>query len=713
MARTVNFSYRRGGGSSLEIMFGELLFQPTLMHSVGTATAVIPAPTKADLIDGKATLTGVVPTPAPVGGMIEWAYKVTVKDRHGNSYEWLVGVPDGVDPIDFTSLPRYSETRPPVFGEGPPGAPGNAATVAVGTVVSGATPAVVNSGTPTNAVLDFTLAKGDKGDTGSPGAGVPVGGTALQVIRKSADNTTTEWATLPLATTSTDGQMPKGDKAKLDEATLAPVGGTLALRHWSGSLQVKTGASADDATSREFVEGALAVKQDKPEKLVWDKTKTHIATHRLGGSHMLQCTMAAAKANMAMGATTLDLDVRMTIDKTLLVAHDNYLIAETTAPAGTWETTYSTNTPGIQVKANIQQAGVWPNQPVSTVEDFFREFGDKAFIVVELKNILIGPYTIALDELNRLVNKYELKDSVIVSIYASVYSTHAALVKSRGFILQTYFDSAFPDFDSPSIIPTYTPLSDQIALSSVNSNSTISAWVATGKQIWCSPGGRQFRWAELQALGVKGMTDNTAIHAAGLGGGAYLSPYELGLWGNGDLPTLGDSLPTLLEAGGLRFNQSVADWQAMLMGDYSKLPGTYNLDFQVKFTTIVGGTPWFGFYICAPTDASIKWYSDPSPGGYQVTFHPKTGRLGLYKKVGGSGTTLISTPAGSTVTAGGTVYGRISVSPTSITLEQRTAFGGGSVITSGTTNDTTFRGSFTHAAQYGNGADATLERFKR
>jgi hypothetical protein len=36
--------------------------------------------------------------------------------------------------------------------------------------------------------------KGDKGDTGSAGAGVPAGGSALQVMRKSADNTTIEWA---------------------------------------------------------------------------------------------------------------------------------------------------------------------------------------------------------------------------------------------------------------------------------------------------------------------------------------------------------------------------------------------------------------------------------------------------------------------------------------------------------------------------------------
>lgn len=191
MARTINFEFRKGSGAPVEIMFGEVTLTPTLMHSVGTS-AVIPAPTKADLVDGKATMPNVAPSPEPVAGQVEWAYKVVVKDRHGKHYEWLVGVPDALPAINFIALPRYSETKPPLFGQGEQGVPGTAATIAVGTVSSGPTPAVTNTGTSSNAVLNFTLAKGDKGDAG---AGVPSGGSALQVIRKNAGNTTTEWAT--------------------------------------------------------------------------------------------------------------------------------------------------------------------------------------------------------------------------------------------------------------------------------------------------------------------------------------------------------------------------------------------------------------------------------------------------------------------------------------------------------------------------------------
>lgn len=192
MARNVEFNFRKGGGSSVELMFGAVSLQPTMLHSVGTS-AVIPAPSKFDLIAGLATATNVAPSPDPVDGKVAWAYKVVVSDRHGRTFEFLVGVPDGVPPINFVDLPTYTETQAPAFGVGPAGPAGAAATVAVGTVSSGASPAVVNSGTSTNAVLDFTL---QQGPVGPAGVGLPAGGTALQYVRKNAGNTTTEWATL-------------------------------------------------------------------------------------------------------------------------------------------------------------------------------------------------------------------------------------------------------------------------------------------------------------------------------------------------------------------------------------------------------------------------------------------------------------------------------------------------------------------------------------
>jgi hypothetical protein len=188
-------SARRGAGAPAEILYGTVTFKPTLAHSRSTSI-VLPAPTTFDLVDGEVVATNVQPTPDPVAGQIEWAYEVTFKDRHSKTYSFLVGVPDSTTQVNFTSLPRYFETKPPLFGQGPKGEPGEAATVAVGTVTGGTTAAVTNTGTNSDAVLNFVLPKGDKGDTG---AGVPAGGTSLQYIRKNSGNTGTEWATLSKA----------------------------------------------------------------------------------------------------------------------------------------------------------------------------------------------------------------------------------------------------------------------------------------------------------------------------------------------------------------------------------------------------------------------------------------------------------------------------------------------------------------------------------
>lgn len=68
---------------------------------------------------------------------------------------------------------------------------GEAATLEVGTVTSGTTAEVVNVGDEQHAILNITLEKGDKGDTGD---GIPEGGAPLQVVRKTTDGATTEWA---------------------------------------------------------------------------------------------------------------------------------------------------------------------------------------------------------------------------------------------------------------------------------------------------------------------------------------------------------------------------------------------------------------------------------------------------------------------------------------------------------------------------------------
>ena len=69
---------------------------------------------------------------------------------------------------------------------------GEAATLGIGSVVSGPTAGVINVGDEQHAILNITLEKGDKGDTGN---GVPDAGEAFQLIRMDEIAGTTEWVT--------------------------------------------------------------------------------------------------------------------------------------------------------------------------------------------------------------------------------------------------------------------------------------------------------------------------------------------------------------------------------------------------------------------------------------------------------------------------------------------------------------------------------------
>ena len=100
----------------------------------------------------------------------------------------LIKTPDGGFYFDDSQFDvDYEENLVTLIdggGAGPQGPAGQAATIQIGSVTSGDAPAVTNSGTETEAVLDFVLQqgpagpqgpKGDKGETGDIGPQGPEG----------------------------------------------------------------------------------------------------------------------------------------------------------------------------------------------------------------------------------------------------------------------------------------------------------------------------------------------------------------------------------------------------------------------------------------------------------------------------------------------------------------------------------------------------------
>jgi hypothetical protein len=99
----------------------------------------------------------------------------------------------------------------PQGDQGPQGVAGTAATIAIGTVTTGtagSSAVVTNSGTSTTAVLNFTIPKGDTGDSATVTAGTGITVTDGEVALSSTLYTPLEYIQTPVGTTAQRPQTP-------------------------------------------------------------------------------------------------------------------------------------------------------------------------------------------------------------------------------------------------------------------------------------------------------------------------------------------------------------------------------------------------------------------------------------------------------------------------------------------------------------------------
>jgi hypothetical protein len=151
--------------------------------------------------------------------------------------------------------------------------PAAAVTIQIGDVVSGAVPSITNVGTINEAVLNFVLPKGDKGD---PGA-FPSGGSVRQfIVKKSTTDFDIEWSFLQAA------DMPTGiDAAKIGTGVVSNTefgyldGVTSAIQtQLNGKQATLTNPVTGTGTSGQvtYFSGTSAVTGSN--NLFWDNTNT-------------------------------------------------------------------------------------------------------------------------------------------------------------------------------------------------------------------------------------------------------------------------------------------------------------------------------------------------------------------------------------------------------------------------------------------------------
>lgn len=99
MARTINFEFAQGGGQV--ISNGDLTFEPTRNWTSG-AKVVVPSSDSIPLVNGQATIPNVESTPTAADG---WRYQVQLFTPDRKIHMWVVEVPTGTTPINFSALP--------------------------------------------------------------------------------------------------------------------------------------------------------------------------------------------------------------------------------------------------------------------------------------------------------------------------------------------------------------------------------------------------------------------------------------------------------------------------------------------------------------------------------------------------------------------------------------------------------------------------------
>lgn len=112
MARTINFSFTQGGGSTFTS--GLVTLAPTHTRTEGT-TIVLPSAVQIELVDGSGSIPNVEPTPTATDG---WRYQVRIEATDRRVHHFLVEVPTGTTPINFSVLPVVSSMTLPIDATG-------------------------------------------------------------------------------------------------------------------------------------------------------------------------------------------------------------------------------------------------------------------------------------------------------------------------------------------------------------------------------------------------------------------------------------------------------------------------------------------------------------------------------------------------------------------------------------------------------------------
>jgi glycerophosphoryl diester phosphodiesterase/lysophospholipase L1-like esterase len=448
-----------------------------------------------------------------------------------------------------------------------------------------------------------------------------------------------------------------------------------------------------------------SVVPDRPDLVGTLLTGGGYVWHRGGGDVHPEHTLEAYLLAQDKGGLAIEVSAQRAKDGALFCLHDvgSTGLERTTSLTGDIKDRYSIEllrTPIVDYGTTYLGAA-WPSVHLPLVSFVLDQLVGKVVIFFEPKDAGTAASTAMLD----LIRQYAEPGKSIVWKYFREASgappNHALSAQAAGLRQWVYMDAV----DSDSLIGTVAAYADIIGMPVEASDAKITTAVGTGTPVMVWAVRRRWERTRLAGLGVGLFMCTNPEYVSTSTAARTTDAFHVGARIAGDLPCSDSWLPTYDAATGTVALQPSTSSGLVLgsMCPIANAVASYEITFAFQWPQLPGDTSTHAdVFFGHADDRPYVHQGTSNVGGYHLVARAN-GQWQLYSHAAGSGTgTQLATQTNTAIAAGAWVTGKITVTPSDVTI-QRTDLAG----TPLTVANTTYRGGY-FGITSGSSSTATL-----
>ncbi len=380
-------------------------------------------------------------------------------------------------------------------------------------------------------------------------------------------------------------------------------------------------------------------------------------------------TLEAYRASLDDGAQFVEVDCYKLSDGTLAVVHDDTLERVTNRTGAVTSIANLSDWRQVRVlgdKLVPPQAGKTYQAPV--LDDIINEFGSRAILVVEAKNVGAGDLIVSALKKANIPASRVLVNSFIAS--------ELQPAKQAGY--PTCLDMGGSATDR---VPDNFPY-DYLSLSDSAPDALVRQAIDARIKVIIFTLNRQYQRDKFLAMGVEGFYSDDAPYLGGSVNARVRSgsdPFAKQTWFHGQLPTTPGKLGRFVAPNKWGFGESASgSYYGCLQGWCSPLnqgnaSADFSLELDITFGDALSSDRWAGIFL-AGTDHPLD--NDSAPAFALFGYHflaAKDGRLLVYRYEGGGPVLHASASTGRAIATGETIHCILARTGGNVTFSRRGA----------------------------------------